>query len=362
MKKINLPEFPFTKDMWDELKEETRPIVIYGMGNGADKLIARFQLLGIEYADIFASDGFVRGHSFHGTRVKSFSEIRETYEDFVIVLSFASNRSEVLEMLKDINESYTMVAPDMPVAGDEYFDKSFYNLNYEKIVKAYNSLADETSKNIFASCLRYKLTGRISYLYDAYCSTDEIYELLGNKHKVIVDAGAYNGDTVRESLKYFPELEKVYAIEPDKRNYKKLLKFSEEKACNAEIVPLNCAAWSDNGQACFSGSGNRNSSISATASYQKREELTELCRIDGITADAVDYIKYDVEGAEMEALIGSKKTIEAFYPDLLISLYHRSADLFELVNYINEQYPVYKLFIRRTLCLPAWEIALIAKK
>ena len=83
-----LPTFPQGEDMWKRLKSETRPIVIYGMGNGADKLIKRFESLGIRFADIFASDSFVRGHSFHGIRVKSFSEIKELYSDFVVVLSF----------------------------------------------------------------------------------------------------------------------------------------------------------------------------------------------------------------------------------------------------------------------------------
>ena len=54
------------------------------MGNGADKLIARFEKYGIKISDFFASDGFVRGHEFHGMRVKSFSEIKAEYPDFVI--------------------------------------------------------------------------------------------------------------------------------------------------------------------------------------------------------------------------------------------------------------------------------------
>lgn len=79
--KYELPKYPCMEDMWDRLSKENRPIVVYGMGNGADKLIRRFEKYGIEIADFFASDGFVRGHSFHGKRVKSFSEIRESYEE-----------------------------------------------------------------------------------------------------------------------------------------------------------------------------------------------------------------------------------------------------------------------------------------
>jgi hypothetical protein len=74
----------------------------------------------------------------------------------------------------------------------------------------------------------------------------------------------------------------------------------------------------------------------------------------------VDYIKYDVEGAELEALIGSHGVISAYRPALLVSAYHRSEDIFSLVNYLKGKYPDYKLYMRRTLCFPAWEIAVIA--
>ena len=49
-----LPEYPCRADMWDVLAKEKRPIVVYGMGNGADKLIVRFQKYGIIISDFFA--------------------------------------------------------------------------------------------------------------------------------------------------------------------------------------------------------------------------------------------------------------------------------------------------------------------
>jgi len=96
----SLPEYPCTLDMWDELARETRPIMVYGMGNGADKLFCRLDRYGVIVREVFASDGFVRGHSFRGYKVKSFSEIKEQYDDFVILLSFGTNREEVLDMYR----------------------------------------------------------------------------------------------------------------------------------------------------------------------------------------------------------------------------------------------------------------------
>ena len=188
--KCSLPQYPVSEDMWDALANESRPIVVYGMGNGADKLIERFNEYGIIVSDFFASDGFVRGHSFHGMRVKSFSEIKETYSDFVIVLSFASNRSEVIDMLSSIDREYDMYVPDMPVAGEEYFDRDFYNLHYEEIRETYEIFADDDSKNAYANIINYKLFGRMSYLMNAYSDKDELYDEISSREVITyVDAG-----------------------------------------------------------------------------------------------------------------------------------------------------------------------------
>ncbi|MBO7196285.1 MAG: FkbM family methyltransferase [Clostridia bacterium] len=349
--------------MWTELKNESRPIVVYGMGNGADKLFDRLSVYGITVSDVFASDGFVRGHSFRGYRVKSFSEIKADYQDFVILLSFASNRKDVIDMLAEIDASYDMYVPDMPVAGvEEYFDKDFYNQNYDAIIKAYNSLEDEESKAIFSSVVNYKLTGKMKYLLECYSTRDEIYSLMPvEKIRRTVDAGAYNGDTIREIKEYFPNLDEVYAIEPDKKNYKKLVKYSEAES-DITIEAFNTAAWSEDSGGMFFSSGNRNSTVSATASFEHTRDEIVLATIDNLTQGKIDYIKYDVEGAEAEALLGSHATIKSCMPTLLISLYHRSRDIFDLVNTVKDGYPEYSLYLRRLRCLPAWEIDLIAVK
>ncbi len=355
-----LPEFPCKYDMWDELSHESRPIMVYGMGNGADKLFDRFEQYNIKVSEIFASDGFVRGHTFKGYPVRSFSEIKEKYPEFVIVLSFASNREEVMEMLQRIDDDYDMYVPDMPVAGvEEYFDRKFYNSNYKSILSAYEKLADKESKNAFSAVVNYKLFGRMKYLLDAYSEKDELYSLFnGLNIENIIDAGAYNGDTVKEAKDYFNKLKKVFAIEPDNRNFKKLLKYSEAED-EIFVRAINCAAWSESCDGEFSDSGNRNSSVSSTASYEHKKTKISLIKIDDVTDENINYIKYDVEGAEYEALLGSENIISKNHPALLVSLYHRSRDIFYLVNYLGEKYPFYKMYLRRLKCLPAWELDLI---
>ena len=344
--------------MWDELSKEKRPIVVYGMGNGADKLFRRFDLYGIKVSEVFASDGFVRGHSFRGYRVKSFSEIKESYPDFVIVLSFASNREEVIGMLSDIDSTYDMYVPDMPVADEsEYFDKKLYNENYEDILAVYESLSDDESKNVYAAVVNYKLSGRLSYLLDSFCDKGEMYSLINSRAiSLMIDGGAYNGDTAREAVAHFPSINEIYAIEPDKKTFKRLMKYSEVSP--VKIIALNAALYNEDRSGKFNISGNRNSTITATASFEHKTEEIPFITVDSLSLSP-DYIKYDVEGAEYEALLGSLETIERSRPALLVSMYHRSRDMYFLPLFLISKLKNYKAYIRRLPSIPAWELNLI---
>jgi hypothetical protein len=119
--------------------------------------------------------------------------------------------------------------------------------------------------------------------------------------------------------------------------------------------------FSTDGTSSFFGSANRNSSIASTSSYEHKDNIVNTIKIDSIIPNKIDYIKYDVEGAELEALQGSDKVISEYKPTLLVSAYHRSCDIFTLINYINNKYKVYNIHLHRLRAVPAWEIDIIAK-
>ena len=109
------------QNIWDNLKQSDKPIVLYGMGLGAEKIMAELRQRGMRPDDIFASDEFVRGHSFKGYKVLKYSEVCNKYDDFNVVLCFASHIDSVIEKIKKINSEHTVFAPDVPVAGGGLF-------------------------------------------------------------------------------------------------------------------------------------------------------------------------------------------------------------------------------------------------
>ena len=353
----------FDSDLWAHLKKVKKPILIYGMGNGADKIIGYFEKFGIEYKDVFASDGFVRGHLYRGKRVISYSEACQTYgNDIIIVLSFGSRIPDVMNIMYKLDKTHEFYAPDVPVCQGELFTEEFFDNHSSELLNAREMMADEKSKIIFDNIIRYKLTGKLSYLKATEDSEDNVNnELLKcEKYQIYADLGAYNGDTVRSYLEYCPNLTEIYAFEPDFRNFKKLSLYAESES-RAKIYSFNYASWNKDETVEFISSGNRNSSKDGTNSHKSKTIPIEARRLDSII-DKVDFIKYDVEGAEYEAIMGCKKLITTSAPDLLVSLYHRNEDLYTLPLLLKKLHPEYKLYIRRFPYIPAWDLNLYAIK
>ena len=105
--------FKNLESVWHKLKNDGKPVVLYGMGDGADKVIKAFEQYGIQPSAVMASDEFVRGQSFHGFTVKKLSDIEDEFDDFNIALCFASQLSEVMNTIKAVARKHTTLVPSV---------------------------------------------------------------------------------------------------------------------------------------------------------------------------------------------------------------------------------------------------------
>ena len=76
---------------WEELKEAKLPIVLYGMGDGADRILAALAAHGLQAAGVFASDEFVRGQVFHSFPVLRYEEAKRRFGRMLVLLAFGYN-------------------------------------------------------------------------------------------------------------------------------------------------------------------------------------------------------------------------------------------------------------------------------
>lgn len=360
----SVKEINVDRDMWQTLKESTKPIVMYGMGNGADKILAVFSEKGIEVSDFFASDGFVRHQLFHDKTVMSYAEISAKYDDFIIVVSFGTQLSEVLENIYRLDAERELYIPDVPVVNDgEVFDLEFFERHRDELDTVCDILADDLSKQTFCDVILYRLTGKLEYLRRHVVTNNEVMgQILHTKnYRYTADLGAYNGDSIRELYEFSPKLSRVVAFEPDARTFKKLTAFAE--SVPYEIKAYNFAAWDKDMTLEFTAGGNRNSTLIGNDAIKTGAKIKTVTasRLDSVYAGECDYIKYDVEGAEYEALLGSRETIKREHPELLVSLYHRSEDLYRLPLLVRDM-GYDKLYLRRYEYVPAWDLNLLAVK
>lgn len=335
--------------LWDFLRHTDRPIVLYGMGNGADMIIEALESFNIHFSDIFASDAFVRGHSFHGVRVKKYSEIAELYDDFIILMTFAVHDKATLDYVRDLSQKHTLFSPTVPIADTGLFTLDFIKEHENEFDRVYDMLADEKSKSDFVDVLNFKISGKIEYLFNCFTEKEELYNTVFplSEDEIIADLGAYDGDTIREFLSQTGgKYNKIYAMEPDPKNFRKLSNNTEGMA-NIEL--FNVGAWDREETLFFDKKAGRNSRQSDKGTAQQFNSL------DNLIDEKVTFIKMDIEGAESRALDGARGLIEKYHPKLYVCAYHRKEDLYTLPMKIKEMYHGYRIYFRQSPYIPAWE-------
>ena len=333
---------------WEFFQSTSLPIAVYGTGNGADRVFEEFEKLGITVSAVVASDGFVRNRTFHGFQVKAISQFESEAEDFVIALCFASPLPEVIGNIKSLSKKHRVIMPSVPVFGDNIFNKDFLRDNLEKIEKAYSLLSDAQSKKVFENIIRFQITGDLNYCFECETGKDEAFSVLGlGENESFLDLGAYRGDTVEEFLKYAKTYEKIVAVEPDKKTFKKL-KLNCESIENC--TTLNHAIWSENCALTFDSDKGRGASLKTYG-----DEISTIC-VDHIFSEYGNftYLNIDIEGAESEMLKGAYRALQN-KPKLCMAVYHRSEDIFSLINKINEINSDYKIFLRHHPHISFWD-------
>lgn len=89
----------------------------------------------------------------------------------------------------------------------------------------------------------------------------------------------------------------------------------------------------------------------------KTKSIDDLVKERGL--EKVDFIKMDIEGSELAALKGAKRTICQYKPNLAICIYHKIEDFYMIPKYIKQIVPEYKLYVKHHTDME-WETVLYA--
>ena len=172
------------------------------------------------------------------------------------------------------------------------------------------------------------------------------YELEGkceiSEGDYIIDGGAFKGETSFWLLS--KGARKIYAFEPDSYSFSILFKNIKRNKVSDKIIPVKKVLSNRIGNFSIYATSDGNSIIN--------EEGNKT--VEGITLDSfvgkeglnkLDFIKLDVEGAELEILKGAVETIKRLKPKMAISVYHKPEDITTISKFILEILPEARFYL-----------------
>ena len=170
----------------------------------------------------------------------------------------------------------------------------------------------------------------------------------------MVELGSCGGENLKTFKDQGFEFQSGYALEPDPENYKILIKtLQQSEILNLHSLPL--AAWSREEKLQFESNAGTNSSIS-----ERGSDFVQAVSLDNLIPkrSPVNYIKMDIEGAELEALFGAYKVIQTHTPHLAICIYHKPTHLWEIGLWIHRNFKSKYTFHIRTYAEQTFETVL----
>ena len=337
-------------EKWEQLLEELplpqpgQKVLIWGAGN-TSVLNHQGMLRENLYEELRVSaflDSRLAGTEFNGFPVLHPDVLRSEDADAVFILiSTVKNRvfCEIGDECRRLGIKSCLL------------DAAIVKLRKEEF-KACAKLFDAASRDIYNDLLEYRISccdeyeklyaGESYFGIPAFCRPDG--------SDVIVDCGAYVGDSAERYIWRMDKFKKYIAIEPDFNNYsamtKRFARLREEWNIPEEKLTAIFGGTDE-----VSGKRKVESRVAGLGSVAADRPDTDsdgvaFWALDDLFPQGFSFLKADIESYEYRMLHGAKKTIQTYKPRMAICIYHNPIDLFSIPKYIHDIMPDYNLALR----------------
>jgi FkbM family methyltransferase len=187
--------------------------------------------------------------------------------------------------------------------------------------------------------------------------TDQYYYRAGDvavqpeQGDVVLDGGAYLGEmSLRFAVDVGPTGQ-VIGFDPSPRNCALARDTAQRNGLGERTrfvaaglgAKSNVAALEETDPPANATSGAPINAGTRVTKDDKIITVDDYCAWSGL--DRVNLLKMDIEGSEIAALDGSRRTIDRHRPKLAVCLYHRYDDLWKIPNLIRERHPFYDFYL-----------------
>jgi FkbM family methyltransferase len=327
------------------------PLAVYGFGVTGKSILDDLLANNVKVELIL--DKNKSGNFYQGIPIKSIDQIiGEPMSHLVCLITLHNHYIDLSEVTKQLqalkfsaiinlagaNEKF----PFLKIEKGYWLNYSFsYKENFNKIQTFLSLLEDKKSLKIANDILKFRSSGDIDF-YPNPSILDEYTPLDLPRYSQplnLVDCGAFTGVAIEKLIKAGYSINKVLAFEPDLKSFNIL---SQRNFKISESIFMPNGTWSSNEMVRFQSDGSMASSIDDNGN-----EFIQLVKLDDVQENfQPNLIKLDVEGAELNTLIGAQKTIKKYKPNLLVSTYHTPSDFFEIGLLIKSWNLGYKFHLR----------------
>ena len=343
---------------FDELSAPfEKSLVLFGAGGLGKKTLAGLRKLGIEPLAFADNNPAVWGKIIDGVRVYSLKDAADEFGQksvFVITIWNAGESDTMNErqnQAKELNCSKVIPFSYLYWKYSDIF-LPYYGLDLphkvleqaESIKNTFSLWADDSSRHEYISQLRWRLLMDFFGLPTPVAHTayfpDDLLTI--RPDEVFVDCGAFDGDTIKSFLLGQSSFSgKIIAFEPDIINFQKLEEYSKSSPYLNNIIIYPHAIGAQKSILKFESTGTSSSFVGSGNLDVECVTLDEFLSEQNPT-----YIKMDIEGSEIDALLGAQNIIKKYLPILAISAYHRSDHLWRIPALINSYSDQYRFFLR----------------
>lgn len=332
-----------------EAKQEGKMVYILGAANGGKRIANGLKYFNIDIdAFIVDEEYYTPGEKMQGVEVLNIETVDLSKAIIIISVANYPKLSELKKRAYIIDEDIQSLS----MAASPPFDHTFISKHFMEFNDLYEKLADRKSRQVMNAYLNQKITGRFCELKGLWNKLQyfdgDFYDL--SKVSCIVDCGAFDGDSFLSFCSAYNDLTgndfvgDAYLLDPDTDNQKKIM--NNCRCCVANVMQLQVGAWHEQGTMSFQTDFRFGTAGKITLS-NVGNVIVKVDKIDNILqGNRVDFIKMDIEGAELNALRGAKESIIKYHPVLAVCAYHKREDLLELPRYISSLCSKYKFYIR----------------
>lgn len=327
----------------DKLKNR-EVIGIWGTGLAGTMIWESLRKLGIRAQFFLDNDKNKVGTKIQDILVQKIEEIPSNS----LIIIAANVKYKIHEQLKKHSIEYIYIDPVWLHFYGNVDVIKMIEVNGEQIDIAYNMLKDDLSRRVYSNVLLHRAAHDIELIWEIYDEHQYFANDLVKQAKgCFVDCGAFQGDTLKSFLGQIGSSSyQYYAFEADRDNYEILKNYCKEHLLE-NVYPLNLGVWNQK-ECLYFKSDDVTGDVSGKVMEDKKDGNSVKIMADSIdhvlSQENIDFIKMDIEGAEINALNGAKRSIIKSKPVLAISAYHQLEHLWEipiLIKEINKDYQIY---------------------